>query len=188
MRLALLTGARRGELLAAKWDDFDLVVGVWVRPASVTKQARLHRVPLSDVAMRLLAEMRRQSPATVWLFPAPRGGHRKHIREAWKALRVRANIRDVRLHDLRHTFASISASAGASLPLIGAMLGHASPATTHRYTHLLDDPQRAAVNKVAAVIGADIVPLKGWPRTADEFAKFAGHSPSSARPKAPPQD
>ncbi len=159
VRLALLTGARRGELLAAKFEDFDLVAGVWVKPASTTKQNSLHRVALSDVAVRLLIEMRRQSPGAVWVFPASRGGHRVSIHAPWDAIRAAAGIPDVRLHDLRHTFASISASAGASLPLIGAMLGHSSPATTHRYAHLLDDPQRAAANRVAEAIGTDIVPL-----------------------------
>ena len=101
---------------------------MWVKPASTTKQNSLHRVALSDVAVRLLLEMRRQSPEAVWVFPASRGGHRVSIREPWDAIRAAAGIRDVRLHDLRHTFTSISASAGASLPTIGA--SHASPATT----------------------------------------------------------
>jgi integrase len=161
VRLALLTGARRGELLAARWADFDLVAGVWAKPASTTKQQALHRVALSDIAVLLLIEMRRHSTSNVWVFPARRGGHRKTLREPWDAIRAAADIRDVRLHDLRHTFASLSASSGASLPLIGAMLGHATPATTARYTHLLDDPQRAAANKVAeAIASAEIVPAK----------------------------
>ena len=161
VRLALLTGARRGELLAARWEDFDLVVGVWAKPAATTKTKTLHRVALSDVALRLLIEMRRHAPADLWVFPARGGGHLTDVREAWDALRAAADIPDVRLHDLRHTFASLSASSGASLPLIGAMLGHSSPTTTHRYAHLLDDPQRAAANKVAEIIGANIVPLPG---------------------------
>jgi site-specific recombinase XerD len=61
-----------------------------------------------------------------------------------------AELRDVRLHDLRHTYASILASEGISLPQIGALLGHTQPSTTHRYTHLLDDPLRSATNRVGA--------------------------------------
>jgi site-specific recombinase XerD len=68
-----------------------------------------------------------------------------------------------RLHDLRHTYASVLASAGLSLPVIGALLGHTQPATTHRYAHLFDDPLRAATERAAAVVtgksGADIIPL-----------------------------
>jgi integrase len=159
VRLALLTGARRGELLGARWDDFDLVAGVWVKPGSTTKQASLHRVPLSDVAVRLLLEMRRHAPADVWVFPARRGGHRVTLREPWDAIRKAAGLRDFRLHDLRHSFASISASSGASLPLIGSLLGHASPTTTHRYAHLMDHSQRVAANKVAEAIGTAMVPV-----------------------------
>ena len=61
-----------------------------------------------------------------------------------------AELRDVRLHDLRHTYASILASEGISLPQIGALLGHTQPSTTQRYTHLLDDPLRSATNRVGA--------------------------------------
>ena len=161
VRLALLTGARRGELLAARWADFDLTAGTWTKPGSTTKQKTLHRVALSDVALRLLVEMRRQSSTSVWVFPARAGGHLTAIREAWDTLRAAAGIPDVRLHDLRHTFASLAASSGASLPLIGGMLGHSSPATTHRYSHLFDDPQRQLADKVAAAIGAALVPPPG---------------------------
>lgn len=85
-----------------------------------------------------------ESANTVRLFPARRGGHRTDIDDAWNAVRKAADIPDVRLHDLRHSFASISASAGTSLPMIGSLLGHAIPTTPARYTHLFDDPQRAA--------------------------------------------
>ena len=161
VRLLLLTGARRGELLAARWEDFDLAAGIWTKPGSTTKQKTVHRVPLSNVAVRLLAEMRRQASDADWLFPARRGGHRKDIDDAWSALRKAARIPDVRLHDLRHSFASISASAGSSLPMIGALLGHATPTTTARYAHLFDDPLRAATNAVATTIGTELVPVKG---------------------------
>lgn len=159
VRLLLLTGARRGELLAARWGDFDLVAGVWTKPGSTTKQKSLHRVPLSDVAVRLLIEMRRQVGDADWLFPSGRGGHRTNVDDAWNALRKAADIPDVRLHDLRHSFASISVSAGASLPLIGSLLGHSTPTTTARYAHLFDDPARRAANRVAEAIGVGIVPL-----------------------------
>ena len=71
----------------------------------------------------------------------------------------------MRLHDLRHTYASVLASSGLSLPVIGALLGHATPTTTHRYAHLFDDPLRAATERASAIItgkpSAEIVPLKG---------------------------
>jgi integrase len=163
VRLLLLTGARRGELLAARWDDIDLEAQNWTKPASTTKQKTTHRIPLSEPACRLLAEMR-EAADTDHLFPARGGGHRAHINDAWIKLRKAAGIPDARLHDLRHTHASILASSGLSLPVIGALLGHSTPTTTHRYAHLFDDPLRAAVERVGAVISgspsAVVVPLK----------------------------
>lgn len=165
IRLMLLTGARRGETLAARWRDIDLEAGVWVKPGSTTKQKTEHRVPLSEAAVRLLAEMRAQAGADgEWIFPAPqKAGPRTAIQEAWQELRTAADIPDVRLHDLRHSYASILASSGLSLPVIGALLGHSTAATTHRYGHLLDDPLRRATEVASAVIAgkpAEVVPLR----------------------------
>jgi integrase len=163
VRLLLLTGARRGELLAARWADIDLEARVWTKPGATTKQKTVHRVPLSEAACRLLAEMRDQADdGATWLFPKD-GGHRTDIREAWDALRKAADIPDVRTHDLRHTYASVLASAGLSLPVIGALLGHATPTTTARYSHLFDDVLRTATERASAVItgkpSAEVTPI-----------------------------
>jgi integrase len=164
VRLLLLTGARRGELLAAKWADVDLEAAVWTKPASTTKQALLHRVPLSAAAVQVLTEMQAQAGDDAeWIFPARGGGHRPHINEAWIRLRKAAKLPGTRLHDLRHTYASTLASAGLSLPVIGSLLGHSTPTTTHRYAHLFDDPLRQATERASAIITgktpAEIVPL-----------------------------
>jgi integrase len=166
VRLLLLTGARRGELLAARWTDIDLEAGVWAKPAATTKTKALHRIPMSEAACRLLAEMRVQAGVKAeWVFPAQGGGHRAHINAAWDALRKASDIPDVRLHDLRHTYASVLASSGLSLPIIGALLGHTTANTTLRYAHLLDDPLRAATERASAILTgkapAAVVPLKG---------------------------
>src|SRR5262249_28171811 len=163
IRLLLLTGARRGELLAAKWADVDLETSVWSKPASTTKQAALHRVPLSEAACKLLSEMRTQAGEDMeWIFPARGGGHRPHINEAWIRVRKAAKLPDVRMHDLRHTYASVLVSAGLSLPVIGSLLGHSTPVTTHRYAHLTDDPLRQATERASAIItgkaSAQVVP------------------------------
>jgi integrase len=152
VRLLLLTGARRGELLAATWDDFDLKRAVWTKPGATTKQKTEHRVPLSAAACQLLAEMQNQADASGYLFPARGGGHRAHINATWIRVRKAAKLPGLRLHDLRHSFASIGASSGLSLPVIGALLGHSTPVTTHRYSHLFDDVQRAATERIGAVI------------------------------------
>jgi integrase len=163
VRLLLLTGARRGELLAAKWADINLETGTWIKPGATTKQKTQHRIPLSEAACRLLAEMREQADDAEWIFPARGGGHRQHINAAWIALRKAASVPGARLHDLRHTFATALASSGLGLPVIGALLGHTTAQTTLRYSHLMDDPLRAATERASAVLSgakpAEIVPL-----------------------------
>ena len=95
----------------------------------------------------------------------PRSGRRPppHINEAWIRLRKAVGIPDVRLHDLRHTYATALASSGLGLPVIGALLGHTTAQTTLRYSHLMDDPLRAATERASAVLAgkppAEIVPL-----------------------------
>ncbi len=154
IRLLLLTGARRGEVLGARWDQLDLTIGVWVKPGSTTKQKTLHRVPLSAPAMQLLVDLRHQAADdATFVFPSHgETGHRTDIRKNWKALCKAAKIKDARLHDLRHTYASMLVSSGLSLPIIGSLLGHSQPATTARYAHLADDPLRAATERVGAII------------------------------------
>jgi integrase len=163
-------------VLGATWDQFDLEVGVWVKPSSHTKQKREHRVPLSAPARQLLADMRteaerrakeRQRNLSTYVFPARVGdGSMVEIKTAWAALCKAAKIEGVRIHDLRHTYASVLASAGLSLPVIGALLGHTQPGTTARYAHLFDDPLRAATERVAAIVtgsdlpgGGEVVPI-----------------------------
>jgi integrase len=169
IRLLLLTGARRGEVLGATWDQFDLEEGVWTKAASFTKQKRLHRVPLSAPARQLLAEIkaaagreteganREPSP---FVFPAQRtprkgAGHLVEIKGPWAEICKAAQLSGVRVHDLRHSYASILASAGLSLPVIGALLGHTQPGTTARYAHLFDDPLRAATERVGAIVAGN---------------------------------
>ena len=152
VRLLLLTGARKGEVMAMRWDQLDLTAGLWTKPASTTKQKKNHTAPLSAPARQLLAEIEHTSE---WVFPSyGESGHVVGINKAWEAMLRKAAISNFRIHDLRHSFASQLVSGGASLPLIGALLGHARPGTTHRYAHLFQDPQRAAVEKVASILEA----------------------------------
>jgi integrase len=151
-RLCLLTGCRVGEAMAARWDHIAIAAGTWTKPGSTTKQATDHVAPLSAPAKHLLAALRQRTNSP-WVFPADSTpGHRVAVQKSWAALCKAARITGLRIHDLRHSFASQLASSGASLPLIGALLGHSNPVTTHRYAHLFDDPQRAAVEKVGKLI------------------------------------
>jgi integrase len=152
LRLCLFCGCRSGEAMAARWDGIDLSAGRWTKPGSTTKQETNHIVPLSAPAKQLLARLRRQTNSE-WVFPADSAsGHRVTVRKSWLALCRAAKINKLRVHDLRHSFASLAVNRGASLPLIGALLGHSNPTTTHRYAHLFDDPQRAAVERVGAIL------------------------------------
>jgi site-specific recombinase XerD len=74
------------------------------------------------------------------------------IKGPWRAICAQAGLSSIRVHDLRHSYASILASAGLSLPVIGALLGHTQPGTTARYAHLFDDPLRAATERVGAIV------------------------------------
>jgi integrase len=169
IRLLLMTGARRGEALSATWGQFDLDRGVWTKPSAHTKQKRRHIVPLSTPAKALLESMKPGQPSEP-LFPSPRDAESSQgdLKRFWRTVCKTAGIKAVRVHDLRHSFASYLASSGASLPLIGDLLGHTNPGTTARYAHLLDDPKRKAADTVGAIIsaaetgeqGAEIVPLK----------------------------
>lgn len=165
VRLLLLTGARRGEVLAMRWDHLDMATGVWTKPGSTTKQKTEHRVPLSAPARQLLAELS-VGASGAYVFPGRGSPHRVDIKKDWAALCRAADISGARLHDLRHTYAGVLASSGLSLPVIGALLGHTQPATTARYAHLFDDPLRAATERVGAIVmpqgkTADVVRIKG---------------------------
>lgn len=167
IRLLLLTGARRGEVLGATWAQFDLAAGVWVKPSSHVKQKKEHRIPLSAPALQLLVEMKDNS-SSEFLFPGrDTPVAQAGIKNFWKNICKEAEITDCHIHDLRHTYASILASAGLSLPIIGALLGHTQAATTQRYAHLMDDPLRAATERAGAVISgaahdnsADVIHLR----------------------------
>ena len=148
--LMMLTGCRKTEALSATWDMFDLEEGVWTKPSHHTKQKRVHRVPLNPAAVALLLGLPKTSE---YIFPGRvEGQPLQDIKKAWEAIRVEAKIPDVRMHDLRHTYASLLASQNLSLPVIGALLGHTQAQTTQRYAHLLDEPLRDATNGVGKLI------------------------------------
>lgn len=160
VRLLLLTGARVGEVLAMRWEHVDLDTGLWIKPAATTKQKRIHRVPLSPSAVAVLtrrretegAKRRRRGDTSPWVFPGTGAdGHMTTIRTFWTAVCRRAGIEGVRVHDVRHTFASLLVSSGESLPVVGALLGHTQAKTTSRYAHLQDDALRAAAGRVADI-------------------------------------
>jgi integrase len=156
IRMLLLTGARKGEVLSARWEQFDLTAGTWTKLSSETKQARDHTVPISAPVRQLLADIRaaakKKKKDSPFVFPGRAGTHLKDIKEDWAALCASAGIVKARIHDLRHTFASALVSGGKSLELVGALLGHSQIQTTLRYSHLYLDKQREAAETAASII------------------------------------
>ena len=146
IRLQLLTGARIGEVLTSKWNDFDIDRGVWIKPSHHTKQKRTEHLPLSGAATALLTAMQANDDTlSTYVFP----GRRKDkpmsdLKKFWRSVVKAADIEDYRIHDNRHTHASHLVSRGASLAVVGRLLGHTNPLTTQRYAHLADDPLRDA--------------------------------------------
>lgn len=154
IRLLMLTGARRGEVLNARWEQFDLNRAVWTKPAATTKQRRLHRAPISGATVALLRTIRMCVNADCpWVFPGDVEGQPLiEIKRFWDDVRGEAKLPGVRIHDLRHTFASLLVSGGMSLPMIGKLLGHTQVQTTQRYAHLFDDPLRVGLNQVGDML------------------------------------
>jgi integrase len=163
VRMLLLTGARKGEVLSARWDQFDFVAGKWIKPASSTKSKRTHEVLLSPAVLQLLDGIERTSE---FVFPSGgKLGHRENIKAQWPKITAAARIGDLRIHDLRHSHASFLVNSGFSLEVIKAVLGHQSITTTQRYSHLYDETKKAAADRVAALVApvarGEIVPPKG---------------------------
>ncbi len=149
IRLLLFTGRRHGEALGLAWTDVDLERG---RLALRDSKTGAKSFPLPAPALDVLSHLPRIEK-NAHVFPGRFGeGHFVGLTHVWQRIRKRAGLADVRIHDLRHAFASVGVQSGESLPIIGAMLGHSSPGMTARYAHLSDDPIRAAANRTARTI------------------------------------
>jgi integrase len=149
IRLIMVTGARKGEVLLATWSQFDLERGVWTKPSHNTKQKRIEHVPLNDQAIVFLQSLPHEDE---YLFPGRIGGHLTDLKYPWAEICKGAKLEGVRVHDLRHTYASHLVSRGVSLPMVGKLLGHTQAQTTARYAHLADNPVREAANLFPSVL------------------------------------
>ena len=156
--LLILSGARKREVLDAKWEDFDLNRRIWRIPT--TKAGKARHVPLSDGALHLLSTMPRNDKDP-WTFANPDTGKPYvSVYCAWHTARTKAGLADVRMHDLRHSFASLLINNGRSLYEVQHILGHTQIKTTARYAHLAQDTLLAAANTATVAIN---LPL-GLPR------------------------
>jgi integrase len=151
LRFLILTGWRESEALGLRWNQVDFARSLASLPDTKTGRSDRH---IGAPALSLLSELPRLADSP-FVFPGQKPGtHLVEVRGVWEAVRHAANLDGVRLHDLRHSFASVGASGGLSLPMIGALLGHRDVSTTQRYAHLADDPRKAAADRVAAHVAA----------------------------------
>ncbi len=143
--LSLLTGARKSNVLAMRWDQLNLEVGLWIIPK--TKNGDSHTIPVVAQALEILKN-RHANKVSEWVFPGGgKSGHLEDPKKAWQRILKRAEINDLRIHDLRRSLGSWQASTGASLAIIGKTLAHRNVSTTAIYARLNIDPVRDAMNK-----------------------------------------
>ena len=156
IRLLMLTGCRKGEVLALRWTDVDLHAGELRLPDA---KSGPRAVQLPPPAVRLLEALPRRA-GNPWVFPGRAADGRcseSALDNAWRAAREAAKLEDVRIHDLRHSFASRALALGETLPVIGKLLGHNDIETTARYAHLAQASIHEAAERIAWSIAADIL-------------------------------
>jgi integrase len=158
IKLLVFTGARVGEILSLRWQWIDFERGEARLPDSKTGAKTIHLPP---PALAVLGELPRISDNPHAIVGRVAGAALVNLEKPWRAIRKRAGLEDVRLHDLRHAFASVAAASGMGLPIIGKMLGHTQAQTTQRYAHLASDPVKAAAATVAGKIAAAMSGRKG---------------------------
>lgn len=157
--MALYTGARRDNVASMRWDEIDMEKAIWTIPGQKFKTKTSMMVVLAPQSIEIL---NRRANDSEWVFPSyGKTGHFVEPKHAWKKICVAAEIKDLRLHDLRRTLGSWQAGLGASLPIIGKSLGHKSQSATQIYARLDIEPVRASVlAAVNAIEAAKKIPKK----------------------------
>lgn len=155
LRLLIFTGARLREILHLKWDEIDFERGLLLLPTSKTGKKT---IVLNAPALAILNELPRSGEYVI--AGASSDKSRSDLKKPWKAVAKRAGLTGVRIHDLRHTHASVGAGAGLGLPIIGKLLGHTQSATTQRYAHLDNDPLKRASEHIGSRLAAAMGDVK----------------------------
>lgn len=149
VRLLLLTGCRLREVLDLRWNEVDVERGLLLLPDSKTGRKT---VILNAPALAVLASLPKLG---TYALPGDNPERpRPDLKRIWRAVTTLAGLEGVRLHDLRHTYASFGAGSGLGLPVIGKLLGHSQPSTTQRYSHIARDPLRRASEQIGGAISA----------------------------------
>jgi integrase len=156
IRLLIFTGARLGEILTLRWAYVDTELRALKLPDSKTGRKT---VWLSPPALEVLTSLPRVQDNPYVIVGDRSGAHLVNIRKTWARICKRAGLADVRIHDLRHSYASVAVGAGVGLYLTGKILGHLRNTTTERYAHLADDPVRQANELVGRRIAEAMRPV-----------------------------
>jgi len=172
IRLLILTGARLREILHARWSEIDFERGLLNLKSARSKTGK-KSIFLSAPALAVLNALPRieGNPHVIvgeGFDESGTGKPRTDLKKPWAAITKAAGLTDLRIHDLRHSFASVGAGAGMGLPIVGKLLGHTQPCTTARYAHLDSDPLHHAANQIGEAItaamerrpGASVVPMR----------------------------
>ncbi|MCY3732072.1 MAG: tyrosine-type recombinase/integrase [Rhodospirillaceae bacterium] len=154
LRLLMLTGCRRNEIVRLRWDDVDRAARE-LRLSDAKTGPRT--VPLTPAVEAVLEGIARDGDSPWVIAGKIPNTHLVNMDAVWKRLCAKAELEDVRIHDLRHSWASRALAVGESLSMIGRLLGHSQVATTARYAHLARDSEKASAAKVGGSIGADIL-------------------------------
>ena len=155
-KVLILTGARRDALCSMRWQDLDLAAGVWVVPATWSKNRREMAVPLTNTAVKVLQRRQRNRTRSPWVWPSEKAriGHVVNPEKPWRAFLTAAEIHEsVSLHDIRRTLGSSLAKSGATAATISKALGHVSPQSARAYVHLDVEPARSAIEKALGGLG-----------------------------------
>lgn len=151
IRLLAFTGARKSEIITLRWSEVDLERG-YLRLSDSKTGAKV--IPIGAPACEVLASVPRVD-GTDFVFPASSGeAYFQGVEKVWRVVRRAAGFPTLRLHDLRHSFASVGLARGDALPVIGAILGHADVKTTSRYAHLAADPVKKAADDISRTVQA----------------------------------
>jgi len=180
-KFSLLLGPRRSELLSARWVDIDLQTCTWRLPT--TKAGRSHLLPLPTPAVAILESLPSRGQSD-WVFPstAAASGHLEEPKKAWQRIRTQADVKDVRIHDLRRTLGSWLAANRYGLPLIGRVLNHSQPSATAIYARLDLEPVRAALEANAQAMLGGTTAGEG-----ERLRVTQAEAPSAARPASAPR-
>lgn len=161
IRLLIFTGCRLSEITTLEWASVDLVNARITFEHHKTEQYGAKIIPLNAPALKVLTDLPRVADNPYVIVGQKQGQYLINLQKPWRRVRKAAGLDDVRIHDLRHSFASFAIGAGVPLALIGGLLGHRSVQTTARYAHLANDPLKQATHLVGGLLISPPATAKG---------------------------